>query len=291
MELGFDEVGDRVQPPSSASGPSDSARRSSSPERAASIINPMIRAASKRFGRPWRPCTSASNSPAQRTNGLAARACSPRLLVIRKPPCAARVRAFAVSRSAPAAQDLGCDWRCISVPRPSLPRRNQPTLALPLVDASSDQGIGRLAPAMTSMLPLSRIEIARFEGVPPNMSVSTMTPRPASVACTLSRMSWRRRPLSSSRVDADRRDGAHAVPRRVRERSEVRRPIGRGLRGPARSGGLFLCRLAWNSASRSDAPCAPIPGRGPPIALGPSVGFPSLPDSLAVPTEYPDDGA
>ena len=42
--------------------------------------------------------------------------------------------------------------------------------------------IGRLMPAMTSTLPVSITEMARFDGVPPNMSVSRMTPSPPSTA-------------------------------------------------------------------------------------------------------------
>src|SRR3984957_19214508 len=58
--------------------------------------------------------------------------------------------------------------------------------------------IGRLTPAMTSTLALSMIEIARFEGVPPNMSVSSTTPFPALTSSTERRMSCRRRSMSSS---------------------------------------------------------------------------------------------
>ncbi len=51
---------------------------------------------------------------------------------------------------------------------------------------ASFMSIGRLTPAMTSILALSMIEIARFDGVPPNMSVSTTTPSPPSTLATLS---------------------------------------------------------------------------------------------------------
>ena len=44
-------------------------------------------------------------------------------------------------------------------------------------------------PAITSTLALSMIEIAKLDGAPPNMSVRTITPRPASTACTPARMS------------------------------------------------------------------------------------------------------
>src|SRR5579883_827413 len=44
--------------------------------------------------------------------------------------------------------------------------------------------IGRFMPAMTSIFARSIIEIARFEGVPPNMSVSTTTPAPSSTRAT-----------------------------------------------------------------------------------------------------------
>ncbi len=38
--------------------------------------------------------------------------------------------------------------------------------------------MGRFMPAITSMCPASITEMARLEGVPPNMSVSTTTPEP-----------------------------------------------------------------------------------------------------------------
>src|SRR5438105_2554844 len=44
--------------------------------------------------------------------------------------------------------------------------------------------IGRLTPAMTSTLPRSMTEIARLEGVPPNMSVSNTVPSPLSTSPT-----------------------------------------------------------------------------------------------------------
>src|SRR5208282_5887127 len=58
--------------------------------------------------------------------------------------------------------------------------------------------IGRLTPAMTSTFALSMIEMARLDGVPPNMSVSSTTPWPASTSSTERRMSCRRRSMSSS---------------------------------------------------------------------------------------------
>src|SRR5215470_7521333 len=58
--------------------------------------------------------------------------------------------------------------------------------------------MGRLMPAMTSTLARSSTEIARFEGVPPNMSVSSTTPSPSSTFLMLSRMSRRRTSMSSS---------------------------------------------------------------------------------------------
>ena len=42
--------------------------------------------------------------------------------------------------------------------------------------------IGRLTPASTSMRACSMIEMARLDGVPPNMSVNTITPSPVSQA-------------------------------------------------------------------------------------------------------------
>src|SRR5829696_520322 len=58
--------------------------------------------------------------------------------------------------------------------------------------------IGRLTPASTSMRACSMIEMARLEGVPPNMSVRTITPSPVSQALALSRISARRFSMSSS---------------------------------------------------------------------------------------------
>src|SRR5690606_12608069 len=58
--------------------------------------------------------------------------------------------------------------------------------------------IGRLTPAITSTLPERMMEIARFEGVPPNMSVRMMTPWPVSARLTASMMSRRRFSMSSS---------------------------------------------------------------------------------------------
>src|SRR5207302_6961138 len=58
--------------------------------------------------------------------------------------------------------------------------------------------IGRLTPAMTSILPRSMTEIARFEGVPPNMSVNNTAPSPLSTSAIERRISWRRCSMSSS---------------------------------------------------------------------------------------------
>src|SRR5918993_1000061 len=58
--------------------------------------------------------------------------------------------------------------------------------------------IGRLTPASTSMRACSMIEMARLDGVPPNMSVRTITPSPVSQALALSRISARRFSMSSS---------------------------------------------------------------------------------------------
>src|SRR5262249_48756028 len=63
---------------------------------------------------------------------------------------------------------------------------------------ASFTSMGRLTPASTSMRACSMIEMARFEGVPPNMSVSTMTPSPVSQARAFSRISARRFSMSSS---------------------------------------------------------------------------------------------
>src|SRR5271165_895150 len=58
--------------------------------------------------------------------------------------------------------------------------------------------IGRLTPAITSILARSMTEMARFDGVPPNMSVSKTAPSPVSTAAIERRMSWRRFSMSSS---------------------------------------------------------------------------------------------
>src|SRR5262249_41789192 len=52
--------------------------------------------------------------------------------------------------------------------------------------------IGRLIPASTSTFGRLMTEIARFEGVPPNMSVKITTPSPVSTFFTASMMSRRR---------------------------------------------------------------------------------------------------
>ena len=52
-------------------------------------------------------------------------------------------------------------------------------LAVSRTDASL-MSIGRLTPARTSTLPPFMTEMARLEGVPPNMSVSSTTPSPLS---------------------------------------------------------------------------------------------------------------
>src|SRR5688572_8079599 len=58
--------------------------------------------------------------------------------------------------------------------------------------------IGRLMPAITSTLARSSTEMARLDGVPPNMSVSSTTPSPLSTSLTRSRISLRRCSMSSS---------------------------------------------------------------------------------------------
>src|SRR6185437_12160721 len=58
--------------------------------------------------------------------------------------------------------------------------------------------IGKLMPAITSTLDLSITEIARLDCVPPNMSVSSTTPWPASTSAMARNMSCRRRSISSS---------------------------------------------------------------------------------------------
>ena len=63
---------------------------------------------------------------------------------------------------------------------------------------ASFTSIGRLTPASTSTRACSMIEMARLDGVPPNMSVSTITPSPVSQALALSRISARRFSMSSS---------------------------------------------------------------------------------------------
>src|SRR5215471_18310709 len=58
--------------------------------------------------------------------------------------------------------------------------------------------IGRLTPATTSILARSITEIARLDGVPPNMSVSNTAPSPVSTAAIERRISCRRSSMSSS---------------------------------------------------------------------------------------------
>src|SRR6202046_2436997 len=58
--------------------------------------------------------------------------------------------------------------------------------------------IGRLMPARTSTFGRLMTEIARLDGVPPNMSVSMATPSPLSTRLTASIMSLRRSSTSSS---------------------------------------------------------------------------------------------
>ena len=59
----------------------------------------------------------------------------------------------------------------------------------PLRTLDSLISIGRFMPAMTSTRPGSMTEMARLDGVPPNMSVSTTTPVPLSARSTASTMS------------------------------------------------------------------------------------------------------
>src|SRR5436190_13850316 len=63
---------------------------------------------------------------------------------------------------------------------------------------ASFTSIGRLIPASTSTLGRLITEIARFDGVPPNMSVKIATPSPLSTRRTASMMSLRRASTSSS---------------------------------------------------------------------------------------------
>src|SRR6185312_5952533 len=63
---------------------------------------------------------------------------------------------------------------------------------------ASFTSIGRLTPASTSIRACSMMEMARLDGVPPNMSVSTMTPSPVSQARARSRISLRLFSMSSS---------------------------------------------------------------------------------------------
>src|SRR5690606_32881500 len=63
---------------------------------------------------------------------------------------------------------------------------------------ASFTSIGRFIPAMTSAPTVFITEIARLEGVPPNMSVRITTPEPSSARLTASMMSSRRASMSSS---------------------------------------------------------------------------------------------
>src|SRR3990167_1380133 len=58
--------------------------------------------------------------------------------------------------------------------------------------------MGRFRPAITSALVCSITEMARFDGVPPNMSVSRITPAPEFTRSQAARMSLRRFSMSSS---------------------------------------------------------------------------------------------
>ena len=68
------------------------------------------------------------------------------------------------------------------------------TIAPELRAAMKRLRLGRLLPT----LPERITEMARFDGVPPNMSVRMMTPLPVSTRDTASMMSPRRRSMSSS---------------------------------------------------------------------------------------------
>ena len=72
-----------------------------------------------------------------------------------------------------------------------------PKLSVFLILASLTS-IGRLTPAITSIGTLTIIEIARFEGVPPNMSVRTTTPAPSFTFSTLLSISLLHLSISSS---------------------------------------------------------------------------------------------
>src|SRR5262249_8990677 len=63
---------------------------------------------------------------------------------------------------------------------------------------ASLMSIGRLIPASTSTLGWLITEMARLDGVPPNMSVSMATPSPLSTRLTASRMFLRHCSTSSS---------------------------------------------------------------------------------------------
>ncbi len=66
--------------------------------------------------------------------------------------------------------------------------------------------MGRLTPAITSIFASGMTEIARLEGVPPNMSVTMMTPLPVLHAATVSRICSRRASISSSAsIEMDRK--------------------------------------------------------------------------------------
>src|SRR5215207_217728 len=105
----------------------------------------------------------------------------------------ARVRPFAAhlparTREATLMYLRPASWACSTAsPKPSSSR----TLA-------SLISMGRLIPATTSTEPPFMHEIARFEGVPPNISVNTTTPSPELTWRTAARMSLRRDSMSSS---------------------------------------------------------------------------------------------
>ncbi len=136
---------------------------------AASIIRPMIERASTLW--PSRATlTSASNSAASLTNLAEARACSPRSLMISTVRRALR-SLFPGQHVGGHGDVLASGLLGAGDAEPAEARRVR-TLA-------SLISIGRFRPAITSALVCSITEMARLEGVPPNMSVSRITPPPS----------------------------------------------------------------------------------------------------------------
>src|SRR5690606_37458215 len=181
-----------------ASGP-DAETEMVDPVAAASIIRPMIEIPETSFS-PFVTTTSASNCSTHLTNLAAARACNPLAFRMTRSRFKGRIlleRDVAAYRH----QDLlASRWDATLI----YLRPDSCAAATALCMSSSPRtlasliSIGRLIPAITSTFAFSITEMARLDGVPPNMSVSRITPDPVSTSSMAFRISWRRCSISSS---------------------------------------------------------------------------------------------